>query len=131
MKSMDFRGLPNIQQVECSGQGLSPDSDVFSLTLFSLPRKLTSSFAATTSASASLANQKNGSILAFVNLKNNECSTTSSYSACVVDHKESQRSRVVSLVMDVEEGDTVWLGCNVSWFRSGVFDSVTWRLADQ
>jgi len=68
MTATPFRGLPSIQQVECTGSKLTSDLDVLTLTLFTIP---------------------NNTILAYVNLKNNDCSTSSSYSACVIDHGES------------------------------------------
>ena len=108
LKATPFRGLLSIQQVECTGHDLTSDLDVLTLTLFSVP---------------------NNTILAYVNLKNNDCSTSSSYSACVINHEESKKSRLLTLVMDLEEEQTVWFGCNVSTFRSGIIGSVSWSIS--
>ena len=94
--------------MECTGSKLTSDLDVLTLTLFTIP---------------------NNTILAYVNLKNNDCSTSSSYSACVIDHGESKKSRLLTLVMDMEEGETLSFGCNVSTFRSGIIGSVSWTIS--
>ena len=80
-------------EVECSGQSLSSDVDVFLMTLFSLPLD---------------------HVIASVNLRNGKCITSRTFSSCAIDDKHSLSSKLKSLVVDMEEGEKRRVGCNVS-----------------
>ncbi|KAK7488919.1 hypothetical protein BaRGS_00019876, partial [Batillaria attramentaria] len=102
-----FRNISSVQEIECTGDGLSSDADVFAMTLFAV---------------------EDGQILASVNLKSSQCSTSHSYSACVINHNNSRKSRLITLAVDAEETDRKTYGCNVSSFRSGLVQSLSWSI---
>ena len=107
MTTKSWHGIPSIQEVECTGQALGSDSDVLSMAIFSLA---------------------DNSVLTSVNLRKNECSTTHSFSACEISH-DSRNTRLVTLVMDLREGETRVLGCNVTSFRTGGHSAIySWSL---
>ena len=93
LKSSSFYGLPGIVEVECSGDSLSSNIDVFLMALFTLPQD---------------------DIIASVNLRNGKCTTSRSFSSCTINKKHSRRSKLKTLVTDMKDGDRKWFGCNIS-----------------
>lgn len=58
------------------------------------------------------------------------CSSRGTYSACVLDHADTRRTRLIMLVTDLAEGEVRVYGCNITSFRSGVdVHQVSWSLA--
>ena len=58
-------------------------------------------------------------ILAAANLRKQECSTSKSYVACLIDATDTRKSKLKVLVDDLVEGESRVYGCNVSAFVSG------------
>lgn len=88
-----FRGEASILEVECTGDMLSADVDVFQMTLYTTA---------------------DNEVVAYVNPLKNECLTSRSFSSCVIDEKDSRRTRLRSLVIDLGSEEARWYGCNVS-----------------
>ena len=107
LTSRFFRGVPSIHEIECSGRELGPTVDVFGMTLY------------TTHDSRKLA---------YVNLKKNVCSTSGSYSACVIDRVNSHNSRIVTLLLDLQPLESRRVGCNITSFRAGEAHIVSWSI---
>ena len=61
---------------------------------------------------------RSNELLAAANLKNQQCSTSTSYVACHLD-SDSRKSQLRALVADLAEGQSRVYGCNVSAFVSG------------
>lgn len=96
-------------EVECSGVPLDSGTDVLGIALYT---------------------SEDRRVLAYVNMKNSMCSSRGTYSACVLDHADTRRTRLIMLVTDLAEGEVRVYGCNITSFRSGVdVHQVSWSLA--
>ena len=93
MTSRVFRGIPSIQEVECSGQNLSSDVKLISLQLFRLPET---------------------SVLASLNVYTNNCMTFSEFSSCAIRPANIHQSHLRLLVHDLEEGEKREYGCTAN-----------------
>nr|KAG5701996.1 hypothetical protein BaRGS_015731 [Batillaria attramentaria] len=117
-----FRGLHNIQEVECSGEFLDPGTSVLSMSLYLV---------------------RNDTVLASVNVATGACLTAGyfssctidaadsrgSFSSCRIDEANSRRTRLAALVVDLEYGEERVYGCNVSVVESGTrMVSFSWRV---
>lgn len=71
---------------------------------------------------------KNGRKLAYVNLKQNECSTSDVYSSCVTDRVHSRNSRLLSLAYDLAMDESRLYVCNFTGFRAGEVYLVSWSI---
>ena len=73
-------------EVECSGEALSADRDLLTVVLFRVggPRRR---------------------VLATANLKSGECATSSAFSACRLHARDSHRTRLATLVLDLAPGE--------------------------
>ena len=101
----DFRGVTNVQEVECVGRALSSDQDLLTMSIFT---------AAMDTAHAS------------VNFANRECLTSDQFSSCFIDEADSKSTRLKTLV-SLREGEVRVLGCNVSCFvPGGRVQTVSW-----
>nr|KAG5686410.1 hypothetical protein BaRGS_016548 [Batillaria attramentaria] len=77
-----FQGYDHITEVACTGEPLDSDTDLLSMVLYKLDGK---------------------KVIATVNLKNNECSTSDKFSSCVIDSKDSHKTRLTTLILDLAE----------------------------
>ena len=93
MTSRVFRGIPSIQEVECSGQNLNSDVKLISLQLFRLPET---------------------SVLASLNVYTNNCMTFSEFSSCAIRPANIHQSHLRLLVHDLEEGEKREYGCTAN-----------------
>ena len=93
MSVSDFQGVPSIQEVECSGSGLTPNFDFLSMSLFTV---------------------RDDQSIAFVNFASKECSTFVGFSACIIQEKDSHKTHLKSLVLDLNPGQGRRYGCNVT-----------------
>ncbi|PVD27099.1 hypothetical protein C0Q70_12250 [Pomacea canaliculata] len=93
-----FKGIPSIQEVQCSGQGLGSDITVLGLTLYCV---------------------NSSQVLAYVNILNRECSTSSGYSSCFIASDDPGKTRVMTLAAEIDDGRYLDYGCNVTSFRGG------------
>lgn len=107
MQTRLFKGIPTIHEVECSGETLHSDVTVFSMTLYSV---------------------EHSEVLAFVNLRDNECATSGVYSACAIDKNNYRMSRLISLLLDLKENERRTYGCNITSLRSGKAYLVSWMI---
>jgi len=93
MTSRAFRGIPSIQEVECSGHNLNSDVKLISLQLFRLPET---------------------SVLASLNVYTNNCMTFSEFSSCAIRPANIHQSHLRLLVHDLEEGEKREYGCTAN-----------------
>ena len=107
MQYRPFRGLPSIQEVTCSGHTLEADVSIYAMSLFAVPA---------------------GRILAFVDLKDNVCSTSDVFAACVIEVSDPRRTRLVALVQDLGLGESRVYGCNITGTRGGKLHVVAWEV---
>ncbi|KAK7105434.1 hypothetical protein V1264_016813 [Littorina saxatilis] len=106
LSSRSFQGFYNLQEIQCSGENLPPDSDLLGIVLYSVKPSL---------------------LLAAANLRKQECSTSSSYIACHLDTADTRKSKVKALVDDLTEGQSRVFGCNISAFVDGTrMTSFSW-----
>ena len=97
MTSRIFKGIPSLQEVECSGGGLKPEVTLLSLQMHRLSDSQT---------------------LASLNVFLKTCVTVSSYSSCAIDSGDTHRSRLRVLVDDLAEGESRGYGCTVNTVQS-------------
>ena len=108
MRVHDFLGFPSLQEVECSGGILNADLDLLSLTLFSTA---------------------DSTVLATLNTFKGTCKTFSEFSSCDLNVGDTRKSSVRTLVADLEQGETMIMGCNVtSFLENGHAQMYTWSL---
>lgn len=105
MRASSFRGIESIQVIECSGNVLHSDIDLFGMTLFT---------------------PVDNKILASVNLKSNECVTSHSYSSCLIDSKDTRKTRLLTLVFEWSDDAHRLFGCNVTSFRASQPHLISW-----
>lgn len=103
-----FLGVPSIQELECSGSGLDAKSDLLSMAVFTV---------------------KENRVLAFVNFAKTECSTFSGFSACAMNAKDSHKTHLKILVLDLSAEQAREYGCNVTELTpDGVTRVITWYI---
>ncbi|KAK7488917.1 hypothetical protein BaRGS_00019874 [Batillaria attramentaria] len=103
-----FKGMPSIQEVECSGESIG--SDMVGITLFTA---------------------RDNRVIAYFDADDEKCFTSSFYSACLTDGRERHRTKLVTLVADVSDSEPRLYGCNVSIFRAGRPGVVSWSVKVQ
>ena len=107
MQRRPFRGLPTIQEVICSGETLDSDVNIYAMALFTLPTNR---------------------VVAFVDLKDNVCSTSVEFAACVIDVTDSRKTRLVTLAQSLEFGEWREYGCNITSLRHGTPYLLSWNI---
>lgn len=98
MTVRSFQGINSVVEVECSGESLAADVDILTMSLF-----------------ASRARDFN----AFVNLKTNECRTAGQFSSCRIDERNSRKTRLSTLVLDLKVDEVRWYICNITTLKEG------------
>lgn len=98
MTSKRFLEFFDIQELECSGAMLPPGADLFSMVLYDKDRN---------------------KVLALVNLRKRECSTSDYFISCSIDNSDSRNSKVSALVLGLTEGKSANYGCNMSILAAG------------
>lgn len=69
-------------------------------------------------------------VVAFVNLRKQECYTSESFVSCDIDNSDSRRSNLKTLVADLAEGQTRVFGCNLTAVAArGRMLSYSWKLS--
>ena len=104
-----FRGESSIIEVECTSEVLNSDIDVFQMTLFAFGEV---------------------KFAAYVNPLKGECLTSLSFSSCVIEDNDSRRTKLRTLVLDLQGNDSRDYGCNVSSSK-GPGESIgttTWKI---
>lgn len=102
----DFKGIPSIQEVECTGSSLQTEVNLLSLSLFSVP---------------------SNTVLGHVNLLTNKCVTFSDFASCIIDGSQTRKTVLRVLVYDLGEEETRQYGCNCTTVRSlGETERATW-----
>lgn len=104
LSSRSFKGFRDIQQIQCSGEALPPDSDLFFMVLYQV---------------TDTASDGGIKTLGQLNVNKRECSTSEDYVSCDIVESESRRSRLKALVADLAEGQSRVYGCNVTALISG------------
>ena len=93
-----FQGIPNIQELSCSGHALDADTTLSSMILFTAD---------------------DDKILATANIVSKECSTTGVFTSCVLHETDTRQTQLRTLVMDLARDQTRRYGCEISSVRSG------------
>ena len=108
MTSRDFKGIPSLQEVECSGGSLKPELKLLSLKMYTKADNL---------------------VLASLNVITNTCLTYGDFSSCYVHTSDTHRSRLRVLVPDLGEGERREYACRVSAINSeGDTKVSTWSI---
>lgn len=107
MTVQTFQGIQSIQEVSCSGKDLSSDTDVFSISLYS-----------------------GSDLLAQVNVMKNECTTSGSFSSCIINERDSRATVLRTLVMDPDHRRTRDFVCEINSLKAGSRSQIlTWKRA--
>ena len=108
MTSRIFRGIPSLQELECTGRSLKPEVKLLALQLYMLP---------------------DHELLASLNGYSNNCVTFGEYSSCVVDSTDTHKSRLRILVADLTEGESRRYKCTATTVDSyGLSKIITWNI---
>ena len=108
MTSRDFKGIPSLQEVECSGGSLKPELKLLSLKIYTTRKNV---------------------VLGSLNVITNTCLTYGDFSSCYVNGTNTHRSRLRVLVPDLDEGESREYGCRVSAINSeGDTKVSTWSI---
>lgn len=103
-----FLNISTILEVTCSGEALDTSEDLAAMALFTAQDK---------------------HVLATVNPWKNECTTSSSFSACVTVKDDVHKTKLRTLVLDLREEESRSYGCNVTTFQSAArTNTLTWGL---
>ena len=106
-----FRNLPGVQEVECSGSVFDPDVNIFSMALYS---------------------SADSQVLASVNLKDKECSTSAMFASCHISSRNSRHTAVRVLVLGLGADEWRKFTCEVNTLRSdGRSQIIVWSLVVQ
>lgn len=93
----NYRGIPSLQELECSGGNLKAEVKLLSLRLFK---------------------STNRSIMAHVNPFTNECITFEEFSSCAIDTTDTRRTKLRMLVSDLQEEESRVYGCTANVFET-------------
>ena len=108
MVSRVFKGIPSLQEVECSGRSLEPEMKLLSLQIHRL---------------------SDSKALASLNIYLNACVTLGDFSSCLIDSVDTHNSRLMVLVDDLSEGERRGYGCTVVTVKSfGTPRTSNWTL---
>ncbi|XP_070201555.1 uncharacterized protein [Littorina saxatilis] len=104
--SNPFPGIPDMQEVSCSGAGLPPGSYPYALFIY----------------------EKRGDrIISSVDIPKRECSTSDFFNACEINDRDNRLTKLRILVPNLHEGETRVFGCNASIKTGrGRFQEVSW-----
>lgn len=107
MTSRNFRGIPEIQEVECWGGNLEADVSLLTLKLFDV---------------------SDDTIVAFLKHFSSECTAYGEFASCAIDAADTRRSKLRVLVADLAENETRIYGCVASVLRGTETEKITWKL---
>ncbi|KAL8563673.1 hypothetical protein ACOMHN_035407 [Nucella lapillus] len=110
LKTSVFEKHPLIQQVTCSGETLDSGSALLTMTLYS-PAEVKSN------------------VIATISIVKRKCTTSSAFSSCLLDERDSSSSRLRTLVTDLGVGERRTYGCTVGYETGGWPKTVTWSIA--
>ncbi|XP_070183714.1 uncharacterized protein, partial [Littorina saxatilis] len=106
MSYRSFQGIPNVLEVDCSGEGiLDSSADVLTVSMY---------------------RPVNNKVIASANLKTNACTTSASFSLCIIDGK-GHSTKVKTLILDLGHNETRLFGCNVTSTKNGVTKIIHWQ----
>ena len=108
LSSRSFQGFTDIQEIQCLGDSLPPESDVILMLLYQAV---------------------DNKIIATMNMKKRECSTLEEYTSCDMVDSDPSKSRLRALITDIAEGQSRVYGCNISVLISGIrMESFSWTI---
>lgn len=107
MTSRNFRGIPEIQEVECWGGNLEADVSLLTLKLFDV---------------------SDDTIVAFLKHFSSECTAYGEFASCAIDAADTRRSKLRVLVADLAENETRIYGCVASVLRGTETEKLMWKL---
>lgn len=103
----DFRGLPELQEVTCSGDSLGAEVKILSLRIFRVADDV---------------------VLAYISHFTNECVTFGDYASCTVNAENTRLSELRILVPDLANGEKRKYGCIVTRLDSVDTHKETWTI---
>ena len=107
--SRDFKNIPSLKEIVCSGETLKPEVKLISLQMHRL---------------------SDNTAIASLNVMMNSCITLGDFSSCVIDPKHTHRSKLKVLVDDLDEGEARRYGCTVISVQSfGNTDTDKWEIS--
>ena len=115
MTTTAFEGVPSILTLSCSGRVLPPDTKLMALVLFTVNRHDVHH----SHRNEDNDNDNDNNIVASMDLIDEECYTSDSFSSCDIKKRDSKRSSVNTLVLGLREEETRRFGCEVSSRRTG------------
>ena len=119
MRASPFRGIPSMQQIECSASPLESDADLYSMAIFRLDPHLD--------------RHREGAPMASLRPWKDECLTSSSFSSCHVDRRNVRHTKlrtIVPLSQLGRYGERRQFGCNVTYSRrNGAMRKLSWTIA--
>ncbi|XP_070201554.1 uncharacterized protein [Littorina saxatilis] len=104
-----FEDLPHVVEVTCSGEALASNSDLLTLRLQTSP---------------------DDELLVSVNLRKHKCTVSLiTFAACHINERDSRRTSLNVLVMDLKDGEERTYGCTAGYEADGWLESKTWTLS--
>ncbi|XP_076457966.1 uncharacterized protein LOC143291754 isoform X10 [Babylonia areolata] len=97
LSSWPFQGFHELQELQCSGESVPPDSDIVAMVLYEAGKSR---------------------VLAAANVGKRQCSTSHRFVACHLDPTDTRKSRLKVLIDDLAEGQSRVYGCNVTFLTS-------------
>ncbi|XP_025101747.1 uncharacterized protein LOC112568587 [Pomacea canaliculata] len=97
LRAQAFRGLATVQEIVCSAVTLDPGEDLSTMALYTVLDR---------------------HVLATVIPWKHECTTSSSFAACVIVKGDSHKTTLHTLVLDLHEEESRLYGCNVTAVRT-------------
>ncbi|KAL8582739.1 hypothetical protein ACOMHN_061618 [Nucella lapillus] len=111
-KVKGFRGIPHMQEMECSAQTLESDAELYSIAIF---------------------RHGDGVKIASLMPWKDECLTSSTFSSCHVDKRNPRLSKLVIIVSvsEYEEYEEHLFGCNLTYSSRSAMRKMHWTVALQ
>ena len=107
LKTSAFERHPTVLQVMCSAETLDSSSVLLTMTLYS-------------------PSHEKENVIASVSVVKNKCTTSTSFSSCLLDEHDSRKSKLVTLVTDLGVGESRSYGCTVGYETNGWTNTITW-----
>ncbi|KAL8563672.1 hypothetical protein ACOMHN_035406 [Nucella lapillus] len=96
MEVRPFQGIHDVQEVVCSGNFLSPETEVMLMSMYT---------------------ESDRKEVAFVHIPDKQCLTYGGFSSCHVDKHQTRRTQLRTLVTDLPLGGSRQYGCRLTVVR--------------
>ena len=102
----NFHGFSSLKEIECSGSTLPNEVNYLSLKLFKSYQR--------NSKSSAFSNKIKNVTLTSLVTSENVCHTYAEFASCFIDDSDRRNSVLKTLVSDLDEGETITIGCAVN-----------------